>query len=175
MHKHTHPLFNTLAAAAFTLAAGAASAQQVGNYVGSTADGHDFNLTVSQDENGALVLTGLGVGFTALCAKSGQSQEYGIGAGANVPLTGNSVSSDLPYSNLWASISATFDGAGNVTGKVTADIPLYVDSSVSFKSENCSSGKKKFSAVLTAAEAVAHAARPLPAGQATVTARPAAR
>jgi len=171
------PTMNTctrtlIAAAALSLAAGSALAQQAGVYTGTTSDGNGISFTVTADpDTGALTLTSLGLGFVVNCKKSGHTIGYGTGTGDNTPIVGNSIARTYTYVNFYEKILISFAGSG-ASGHFVADVPVYKDSATGFATESCASGRMNFTASLTPAVS---AAKPLPAGTATLTVRGATR
>ncbi len=139
----------TLAAAAATLVALPAQAQQAGHYVGTTSQGLSIDITVAQTDADGLVLTGQTTQWNEDC-KTGDTKFAWWGVGAYVPLTGRSASQTYTGQSLYEKVFFHWNPAGDtVTGNFDNAEATFVDVNANHgKTEQCHSGKQTFTATL---------------------------
>ena len=147
-----------MAAAAATALLSPACAQTAGTYTGSQANGANLSVTVGTDpNNGALAITGLGVGIIGSCKPGTTTANTGWGLGLTQDLTGPSAKVVYSFDYFYTELSLKFSG-NTVTGTVTSYTPIFatVDSGRPKKAVFCTSPKQSFSATLGAPQVAQH-------------------
>jgi hypothetical protein len=160
---HLHLLQAACTAALALGGLGSAQAQQVGTYVGSTSDGHYAEVDVSYDGSSYYV-SGVWFYGTMNCAKTGETQEWGLGWGGYLFAIANdgSAGGNLVANTEYIGAQMSFSGNG-VKGKWQGSVPVYAGLEVlpPKKTQVCGSGKLSFQGTLQAQVA----ARPAVANQ----------
>jgi hypothetical protein len=137
------------------LFASQASAQQVGTYSGSQANGAPISITVEQHKT-SLYLSGVGIGIMTTCP-DGEAVNENVGLGIE-PIKIDRPKFDfklLANPELYVAASMKFDNATqSVAGTITAIVPALDEfTKHPKKSETCIS-KQGFTATLGAPEGV---------------------
>lgn len=143
-------LAHAWAAGLMTLAGvGAAQAQQIGTYIGSTTEGDYVELTISDDGLGNPVFTGALSFWTGTCTKSG-SRGSAWGVGFDLPVVNRKVTAESIGNALYEKWTLKFNTSGSrVTGTFLARTPEFVDVANNTKQvELCDTGTRNFSADL---------------------------
>jgi len=92
-----------------------ASAQQVGTYSGTTADGNPVSFTVSLDTvNNVDEITGANISFAATCSATGTitNQSWGFGVAEDIIGGRASFAADDDYFDIYAPSGVAFNGSG---------------------------------------------------------------
>lgn len=147
----------TLAGAACTLLASAASAQALGNYSGTQANGAGISMTVTTDSaTGKPEITSFGVSITANCKPSGSiNTGWGIGPNVDFSSTGTAkfvFGNGYPY--LYLNVALSVDANNNVTGTITEATPSFASYTTKpSRAIFCSVPKQSFTMSYTGAAA----------------------
>jgi hypothetical protein len=118
--------FSIAAIAAFTAGlAGTASAQIIGTYTGTTADGNGLTFIVDTDTNtGALALTSASIGFSAPCKGEAFTLNTGWGYGLTSDIVAHKVSVTTNDNYFYFVYSLKFSTDGQTaTGTLEAISP----------------------------------------------------
>lgn len=156
--NHAHRALKNLAVGLGMAAAclGAAHAQQVGTYVGTTADGHEVYIEVGQDAGtGQFYIGSTSAGFTLNCLKTHATYEYGLGAGGdNSPVVDGHADLLARYENFYLATSYDFKGGDKIVGKIRGGVPMFADELSPPKAgQACNSINQKFTATFQPAAA----------------------
>jgi len=134
---------------------GPAQAQQVGRYIGETADGHQVKVDVALDaKTGTYYIASIGSGFTLVCRKTGHTQEWVLASyGHDTPVDDGHADFLLRRADIYLESSLDFQNDNRITGKIRAGLPRFADKlSPPKATEACNADNQKFSAELTSAE-----------------------
>ncbi|MBS0447063.1 MAG: hypothetical protein JSR59_14060 [Proteobacteria bacterium] len=143
-------------ACALALVGVSASAQQVGVYSGTTADGHSIRIDVQYDADaGQYYVDDIQANFTFNCQKT-DPQEWGLEIGSYIPVANGSASFPYITTSFYLNTSMTFVGANRVGGKVQGGLPLFVNLDIPPKqAQTCRSDALRFTATYAPAATMA--------------------
>ncbi len=105
-----------------------ASAQQVGTYNGTTADGNQVSFVVTFDTfNNVDEITGATIGFAAACAATGTitNQTWGFGVGEDIIGGRASFAADGDYFDIYAPSGVAFNNAGTMYGHLISRTAIF--------------------------------------------------
>jgi hypothetical protein len=104
-----------------------ASAQQVGTYNGTTADGNSVSFVVGFDAvNNVDEITGATIGFSATCSTGDvTNQTWGFGVGEDIIAGRASFAADNDYFDIYAPAGVAFHGTQTVTGHLISRTAIF--------------------------------------------------
>jgi hypothetical protein len=164
--SRTTPFAALLAAALGLVFTASASAQVAGTYNGTTSQGLSISLTLADDGNGGLMLTGDSVQWNETC-HTGDTKFAWWGVGAAQEIVDGAATYTFASQDLYEVLKMHFSG-DSVHGSFQGMEPTFVDVNTSRgKVEQCHSGSLTYTATLSAPAGIApHAALRAGAAQA---------
>ncbi|MBV9569837.1 MAG: hypothetical protein JO056_01170 [Alphaproteobacteria bacterium] len=142
-----------LAGAALLFSVASAQAQQVGSYIGRTADGNRIRFDIVSDAQGQLAIADLSLSFSAACGQTGTSmtQSWQFIFSKGLPIVGEHVKHVENNPQLYLVNSISFDGK-KVTGTTEARLPVLLGGKSPGAVQLCVSGKQAFEATFQSAD-----------------------
>jgi hypothetical protein len=159
-----------LSAGLAMLFSGAAEAQHIGTYTGTTADGAAVNITVDKDTGtGNFEVTLLSFGVDMACSKSGETlSTLGIGLGTGHDIVNHQFHySSANFTDISLVTDMTFHGTDGIKGTVAAAVaafnPALGHDTFAKMIQRCADPNQTFTATRTSAPA-----RPMPPAAVTM-------
>jgi hypothetical protein len=135
-----------------------ASAQQLGTYTGTTADGNSVSFTVSYDSaNSVDEITAATIGFSATCAATGTitNQTWGFGVGEDIIGGRASFAADGDYFDIYAPSGVAFNNAGTMYGHLISRTAIFKSQGPpATGAQYCISASQPFTATFSGPERV---------------------
>ena len=147
-----------LVAATLAVAAPAARAQVIGNYVGTLPDGNGITITVADDGSGtgALAVTALSYGLSTTC-NDGSSFGTGWGLGFSAEIINNVAKETFIDPYIDSKFTLRFSGQ-TLTGQIISATPeMYQPNSFPTKSLLCEEASQNFTATYSPTTPIAAA------------------
>lgn len=124
--------------------AGGAHAQSAGSFAGQSADNSTISLTVT-NTGGTYTVTGMSVGFTADCKKTGLSATEGWGFFLGDDITSGSTNFTSSNDYYYITGSMHFSGNNTIKGAITSYTATFVPGAAPPKqAQFCTSPKQAF-------------------------------
>ncbi|HWY15772.1 MAG TPA: hypothetical protein VNX86_11600 [Rhizomicrobium sp.] len=135
-----------------------ASAQQLGTYNGTTADGNPVSFTVGYDTvNSVYEITSASIQFSATCAATGDiiNEGWGFGVAEDIIAGRAPFQAESEYFDIYAPAGVAFHGTMTVTGHLISRTAVFkTDGQPAGGAQFCMSPNQAFTATFASPERV---------------------